>query len=493
MRTPAKIAIRLLVTAGLAVAAVGGPASGASYSVETTEIAQYRKSLAPAERRLLHYLLAWSGDFQGAISDEFGETSVQSVVNFQARLGNAATGLLNAKEIEALVGEAREAIKKTNYRLMKDNFSGAIVGLPGSVNFKGRHDGGGAIYADEDKQLEIRTYAYTDNSRSLVKLYKTYLAEISADRLLDDQFRGDNFTLSWTDEESRYRIIRFKDRRGILKGVGVRFMLDKQQDLESIRMAHLVVSDYAPFDRTARVNIVTAPKFKGFKAVTPPGGPHAADRGPTSFGTGFFVSAAGHVMTNAHVVNGCREILVGEDKKPAVLIGFNDDVDLAVLKTGIVPEVYARFTDSPVRLGEDVAAFGFPLRGILSEELNMTTGNVSSLRGLGGNASNFQFTAPIQAGNSGGPVADRSGRVIGIATSKLSAGYVARKARDVPQLVNFAVTYVQAVRFLRRWGIRPEQVPAGEALPSWKLAADVKKFVLPVVCHQRPGARAARR
>ncbi|MFX4941208.1 serine protease, partial [Acinetobacter baumannii] len=74
-----------------------------------------------------------------------------------------------------------------------------------------------------------------------------------------------------------------------------------------------------------------------------------------------------------------------------------------------------------VRLGEGVAVFGYPLSGMLSTSGNFTLGNVTALSGLGDDSRYFQISAPVQPGNSGGPLVDANGNLIGVVTSKLNA------------------------------------------------------------------------
>ena len=76
---------------------------------------------------------------------------------------------------------------------------------------------------------------------------------------------------------------------------------------------------------------------------------------------------------------------------------------------------------------------------MISSSLNMTIGNVSALAGLGDDTRSLQFTAPIHPGNSGGPLVDASGNVVGVVTSKLSPLWTAKNIGDVPQNVNFAL------------------------------------------------------
>jgi hypothetical protein len=159
-------------------------------------------------------------------------------------------------------------------------------------------------------------------------------------------------------------------------------------------------------------------------------------------GTGFAVSPGGHILTNAHVVSGCINVTarIGGVELQAQVVSIDSQNDLALLKiSGTFTTVLPLREGTRVQLGETVAAFGYPLQGVISTSLNMTTGNISALAGLGDDARSLQFTAPIQPGSSGGPLVDASGNVVGVVTSKLSPLWAAKNIGDVPQNVNFAL------------------------------------------------------
>lgn len=80
--------------------------------------------------------------------------------------------------------------------------------------------------------------------------------------------------------------------------------------------------------------------------------------------------------------------------------------------------------------------------------MSLTAGTVSALAGIGDDSRMLQFTAPIQPGNSGGPLLDQSANVIGIVTSKLSPLWTAQQLGDIPQNVNFAIKSSVARDFL---------------------------------------------
>lgn len=172
-----------------------------------------------------------------------------------------------------------------------------------------------------------------------------------------------------------------------------------------------------------------------------------------SSGSGFFVSNNGHVLTNAHVVDGCHSIWVDGEK--ANLVIASKEFDLAILKTSKPDNKdVAIFSANPAMLNSDVTVVGYPYAGVLSG-LNVTRGAVSSLKGLGGKATTMQISAPVQSGNSGGPLLASDGEVVGVVVSKLNATKVEEMLGDTPQNINFAIRGEIAKLFLAQNGINP--------------------------------------
>lgn len=185
----------------------------------------------------------------------------------------------------------------------------------------------------------------------------------------------------------------------------------------------------------------------------------------SSSGTGFYVSDAGHVLTNAHVVKGCARITF--NGKAAELLDASEAFDLAILRTD-PPEtgMVAGFATTPARLNSDVTVVGYPLSSLLGG-INVTRGAVSSLKGVGGDATRLQITAPVQAGNSGGPVLAANGAVVGVVVSKLDSNIVSASFGDVPQNVNFAIRGEVAKLYLAANSIQPvTATDAGDVPPE---------------------------
>lgn len=198
----------------------------------------------------------------------------------------------------------------------------------------------------------------------------------------------------------------------------------------------------------------------------------------TSYGSGFFVSRDGHIVTNSHVVEECTSITAGG--QPVALVDQSEVFDLAILK-GTSTEHFATFSDEPARLNSDVTAVGFPYAGMLGG-LNVTRGSVSAVKGFDNNAVRMQITAPVQTGNSGGPLISSDGSVVGVVVSKLDAVKVAAKLGDLPQNVNYAVRGELAKLFLVQNGVSPMVVPKGSPIAPEALAENAKRFTVFIEC-----------
>jgi hypothetical protein len=209
-----------------------------------------------------------------------------------------------------------------------------------------------------------------------------------------------------------------------------------------------------------------------------PGAPAPGGTGRTvSTGTGFVV-AERRALTNHHVIEGCRAVRIrasGGAEMDARVVNSDRERDLALLE--VPPEAGPPLPfrrDANLRRGEGVVTYGFPLAGLLSSGPTLTTGEISALAGLADNQRQFQISAPVQPGNSGGPLLDLAGNVVGVIVSKLNAQRIAQRTGDIPQNVNFAVKGGEALDFLRRNGVTPRMAEGAQ-----RSAAEVGEIAHP--------------
>jgi S1-C subfamily serine protease len=159
-------------------------------------------------------------------------------------------------------------------------------------------------------------------------------------------------------------------------------------------------------------------------------------------GTAFFVSEAGHLVTNYHVIAGAERIQVvldGEELLTAELVAEDEANDLAVLRVpAIRPVLHVRRRPALAK-GQQVFTLGYPLLGLQGREQKATFGRINSLTGLRGDERYAQVDVPIQPGNSGGPLLNTAGEVVGVMTAMLSQQAAFETAGVLPQNVNYAL------------------------------------------------------
>lgn len=205
---------------------------------------------------------------------------------------------------------------------------------------------------------------------------------------------------------------------------------------------------------------------------------------PVSSGSAFIINSRGQLLTNAHVVEGCTAVraYVAGQPVPATITVQDRANDLAVLSTGRSSRQSAVFRDAPAETGEGAIAAGYPLRGLLADQLNVTTGNVSSLAGPGADSRLLQVTNAVAPGNSGGPLFDSSGHVIGMVSAKLDAVKAFQLSGDLSTNISFAIN-AQVIRtFLRVNGINASAASPAAPRATTVVADLAKQITVPVEC-----------
>jgi S1-C subfamily serine protease len=224
-------------------------------------------------------------------------------------------------------------------------------------------------------------------------------------------------------------------------------------------------------------------------------------------GSGFFVSKMGHVITNAHVVQNCKKITIGDNANkqvPAELINTDRSNDLALLKLstlamasaesksliqklGIVVVPLASkglLRSEDVKLGEKVLVAGYPFGELFSNTIKVTSGIVSATRGAGDDSGQFQLDAAVQPGNSGGPIYDSGGNIVGVVISQLDKLKMAKAIGSLPENVNFGIKASTVRQFLTSSGLPSKKSERTEEKSTEQLAEIAKNQALMVMCLQ---------
>jgi S1-C subfamily serine protease len=172
-------------------------------------------------------------------------------------------------------------------------------------------------------------------------------------------------------------------------------------------------------------------------------------------GTGFLFSSSDYVITSYHVIHGAKSIRVrllnGEKIDATVALKDTND-DIAILKLSQPPtsrqNIITLGDSSLVKTGDRVFTYGFPLVDLLGDaEPRYSEGFINSLSGISNDPRLFHVSIPIQPGNSGGPVFNEQGELIGIATSSIDSDQTKKVFGSVPQNVNFVIksSYIKSM------------------------------------------------
>jgi S1-C subfamily serine protease len=194
------------------------------------------------------------------------------------------------------------------------------------------------------------------------------------------------------------------------------------------------------------------------------------NRSGPSQGTGFLINKDGYILTNFHVIDNAKKILVkgvGGDHSigfEAQVVGTDSRTDLALLRitsklVTFEDPPYAFVTAKTVEQGESVVALGYPIRQVMGEEVKVTNGIINAKSGYKGAISEFQFSAAVQPGNSGGPLLNGQGQVVGMVTAKLNP--------EVTESVGYAVKSDHLMFFLDQFeGVNYRRAEASDAAPT---------------------------
>ncbi|SEE04914.1 Putative peptidoglycan binding domain-containing protein [Rhizobiales bacterium GAS191] len=485
-------------------ALISAPASAQLRPPGYFDAAERFQAMAVPDRVGLELLLTAAGYWPAVPTENFNGRLFEAISRFQTESGFPTTGYLTSDQTSRLTRLAQPVIDALGLRAVSHPDRGHPLWVPMGLGLVATRTPRGLSFNDPLNRLKIDYEFYQG-----LPLGRSYA--MWTERLLNSgaqigyKFtRSDFFAIVGERGDQSWYVRFHQDGDGIL-GFSLTYRNTDPSvhgfPLQTLMSASMwsVMSPGAVSLPMPQMTIaaslpplappVTSPPVTA--NATPPASVARADPAPgqtpsrkESSGTGFFVSAQGHVLTNAHVVNGCSSIQVpGPNGLTSVrLIAKDQTNDLALLKSDLSPTKFAQLRTG-VRLGESVAAFGYPLLGVLSTTGNFTLGNVTSLTGLNDDTRYLQISTPVQPGNSGGPLLDASGNFVGVVSAKLDALLVMVATNgDIPQNVNFAIKSSVAATFLESNGVSFSAGVPGPTIAPADLADQAKAISMPVLC-----------
>ena len=206
---------------------------------------------------------------------------------------------------------------------------------------------------------------------------------------------------------------------------------------------------------------------------------------PISSGSGFFVNKDGYIVSNYHVVEMCQYVgaSVEGDLLNVKVIASDITNDLIIGKVEELSNTdFLALSSDGAFLGDNVIAAGFPLAGTLSDNLKVTRGIVSSMSGLENNYSEYQIDAAVQSGNSGGPLIDAFGNVVGVVVSQLNKYAILQQREIIPENVNFAVKSQNVGVFLSANNIDFVSKNSQKVVQNREVAKSAEESTVMLIC-----------
>lgn len=187
------------------------------------------------------------------------------------------------------------------------------------------------------------------------------------------------------------------------------------------------------------------------------------------------------------MIDGCtgdiRGNLSGEPSITLRLVSTDESNDLALLQGPATSfKDFARIRDRAIRSGDSVVAIGYPFHGLLTSDFTVTTGIVSSLSGLLNNTRYLQISAAVQPGNSGGPLLDSGGQIVGMVAAKINSLKFARATGDLPENINFAIKTGAIRDFLDNSVVPYQTSEAKNELKTAEIAGAARSYTLLISC-----------
>ena len=179
-------------------------------------------------------------------------------------------------------------------------------------------------------------------------------------------------------------------------------------------------------------------------------GDSAPGKGDASSGTAFFINNRGNLITNNHVVKGCKlpKINYFNKEYETNLISTDKTLDLALLKVDLKPKSFISFSKKEPKKRQLIIVAGYPLGKYLSDDLKINEGKVSSLKGFENNSNEITVDVAINLGNSGGPIVDENGQLVAVAVAGMS--------KDVTEGISFGIKSSAVTNFLKINKISPD-------------------------------------
>ena len=257
--------------------------------------------LSLAERAAIQFDLNWTGHYTGQATGEFGSASVNAVRAFQKSRGFRETGVLTSSERTALAAAAQGRQERVGWRMVEDPETGAQLGIPTKQAPHQSKSLRGTRWQSAQGQVQIETFRIREPGATLATVFEEQRRERPDRRVESSALRDDHFVMSGMQGLKKF-LVRAEMRDLETRGVTVLYDQAIEGTVEYVAAA--VLSAFAPFPGSGVMALIGPPS-----------------RRKVEYGTGIVVTAAGHVLTDQKLTDGCTILQVAGQGDASRLAG----------------------------------------------------------------------------------------------------------------------------------------------------------------------------
>lgn len=453
---------------------------GAGLPDETVAEARSAESLlTEEERKDLQRALAWAGDYRGAIDGDIGPGTRGAMAAWQRENGFDGTGVLTTAQRAKVLGTYRSDQKTLGMQPVNDANAGISIDLPMALVGFAHYQPPFAHYPEKNGSgVQVVLISAPGGQAALAGLYETLQSLSIMPTTGPRDLSASSFDISGTGDALRSTahaeiagdavkgyIVSWQPGHGAFAAAGSAGLMD-----------HALAEMRASFRSTGPAVLdgsmvaLTAAQKQGMISGL-------ALRKPVATRSGFFVDAAGDVLTTTAVLQDCGSVTFGDRQKASV--AFRDDtLGIALLKPAqtLAPRAYAKLAGTDTAPSAQVAVSGYSYGGALMAAA-MTFGSFDAAKGLNGEANLRRLTLKALPGDAGGPVLDASGALVGMLLP-----HPAGTDKMLPAATNFAAGAGPIASALAAHGVTLEQAAPAPAMAPVDLAALGRRMTVLVSC-----------